>query len=63
MRGGLSTPLCISVSVGVAWSGSAGMEPNALVAAADAALYRAKANGRNRVEVDGAAASAVKRPA
>ena len=63
VRGSLSTPLCVSVSVGVAWSGTAGLDPNALVAAADAALYRAKANGRNRVEVDGAAASAVKQPA
>jgi len=60
VHGGLTTPLCVSVSVGVAWTGTAGLEPNALVAAADAALYRAKANGRNRVESDAADASVVK---
>lgn len=42
----------ITISVGVAqWSG-AGDDLDALVARADAALYRAKAAGRNRVEAD-----------
>ena len=63
VRAGLATPLCVSVSVGVACTGGAGLEPNALIAAADAALYRAKAKGRNRIEADGAAARTVKQPA
>jgi diguanylate cyclase (GGDEF)-like protein len=41
-----------TVSVGAA-SGQSGTDIVALLAAADAALYRAKANGRNRVEVNG----------
>ena len=41
--------LRITASIGVA-SGEAGTPPDDLVAAADAALYRAKNNGRNRVE-------------
>jgi diguanylate cyclase (GGDEF)-like protein len=40
----------VTVSVGAA-SGDAGTDIIALFAAADAALYRAKANGRNRVEL------------
>jgi diguanylate cyclase (GGDEF)-like protein len=39
-----------TVSIGAA-AGQAGTDIVALLAAADAALYRAKANGRNRVEV------------
>jgi diguanylate cyclase (GGDEF)-like protein len=42
-----------TVSVGAA-SGDAGTDIIALFAAADAALYRAKANGRNRVELQDA---------
>lgn len=44
------TPLATSVSIGVA-GGPAGTDLNALLAAADTALYRAKRGGRNRVEV------------
>ena len=41
----------ITVSVGVAFTeGSRYSNPNALIAAADGALYKAKRNGRNRVE-------------
>lgn len=43
-------PLSTSVSIGVA-GGPAGIDLNALLAAADTALYRAKRGGRNRVEV------------
>jgi diguanylate cyclase (GGDEF)-like protein len=44
------TPVATSVSVGVS-GGPAGIDVNALLAAADTALYRAKRGGRNRVEV------------
>jgi len=44
------TPLATSVSVGVA-CGEPGTSWGALLVAADAALYRAKRGGRNRVEV------------
>lgn len=43
-------PLSTSVSIGVA-SGEEDVDLNALLAAADTALYRAKRGGRNRVEV------------
>jgi diguanylate cyclase (GGDEF)-like protein len=39
----------VSVSIGVACTNEAGPDPQALVNAADQALYRAKASGRNRV--------------
>ena len=41
----------LSVSLGVAGTGLYGHDYTALIAAADSALYRAKALGRNRVEV------------
>ncbi len=44
------TPLATSVSIGVA-GGPTGVDLNALLAAADTALYRAKRGGRNRVEL------------
>ena len=43
--------VALSVSLGVAGTGLYGHDYTALVAAADSALYRAKALGRNRVEV------------
>ncbi|MDB4951543.1 MAG: hypothetical protein JWM27_4192 [Gemmatimonadetes bacterium] len=48
-------PLHVTVSVGVAEM-EAGLAPQQLVARADAALYRAKHAGKNRVEMHGAAA-------
>ena len=43
--------LRVTLSLGVACAGSSGPESAALIEAADHALYRAKANGRNRVEM------------
>jgi diguanylate cyclase (GGDEF)-like protein len=42
--------LSVTVSIGVASSGKKNSDPHIVLEAADKALYRAKANGRNRVE-------------
>lgn len=44
-------PLSVTVSIGVATSQEEDWEPDRVLQAADKALYRAKANGRNRVEI------------
>ncbi len=46
----LPAPLSVTVSVGVATSSQPELRPEDVLQAADKALYRAKANGRNRVE-------------
>lgn len=46
----LPPPLSVTVSIGVATSAKNETEPDLVLQAADKALYRAKANGRNRVE-------------
>jgi len=51
----LDPPVTISVGVHT-WSGEGDVEPDALIATADAALYEAKRLGRNRVEVAPSAA-------
>ena len=43
----------ITISVGAATFPDAGDTPESVMRTADAALYRAKANGRNRVETAG----------
>ena len=53
---GSSTPIGVTLSIGVASLEPGMASPEALVGAADAALYRAKSRGRNRVEIAGPAA-------
>jgi diguanylate cyclase (GGDEF)-like protein len=43
-------PIRVTASIGVATMPADGSDPQALIAAADAALYRAKRSGKNRVE-------------
>jgi GGDEF domain-containing protein len=45
-----AAPLSVTVSIGVATSAKNESDPDHVLQAADKALYRAKANGRNRVE-------------
>ena len=45
-----STVLSVTVSIGVAAAAKEPSDPEAVLQAADKALYRAKANGRNRLE-------------
>ncbi len=52
--GGHNTELRVTISIGIASTDGAD-DPTAILAAADALLYQAKANGRNRVEVAKAA--------
>ena len=47
--------LSVTVSIGVAEPGTRYREPERVIQAADKALYRAKHNGRNRVELASAA--------
>lgn len=47
----VDAPLSVTVSLGVAGSAKQTTDPENVLQAADKALYRAKANGRNRVEV------------
>jgi diguanylate cyclase (GGDEF)-like protein len=47
MAGG--RPISVRISLGVASTVESGLDPAVLIAAADAALYQAKASGRDRV--------------
>ena len=50
---GRRAPLGLTASFGVASLRAADLTPGSLLARADAAMYRAKQAGRNRVEFDG----------
>jgi diguanylate cyclase (GGDEF)-like protein len=54
-RAPMSDELSVTVSIGVAEPGTRYREPERVIQAADKALYRAKHNGRNRVELASAA--------
>ncbi len=49
--GSVQPPLRVTVSIGVATLATSRRDLNDLIAAADAAMYRAKAHGRNQVQV------------
>jgi diguanylate cyclase (GGDEF)-like protein len=49
-EGNPSSALSVTISIGVATAATEGSSPETVLASADKALYRAKANGRNRVE-------------
>ncbi len=48
----LHPAVAVTVSVGVAGAATWPVDPDALLARADAACYRAKEGGRNRVEAE-----------
>jgi diguanylate cyclase (GGDEF)-like protein len=50
VEAGLPEPVRVTISIGIACFPSDGVEEHKLFAHADAALYRAKDQGRNRVE-------------
>ena len=50
----VKTELSVTASIGVATSGKKNSTPEEVMKAADKALYRAKAGGRNRIETDSA---------
>jgi diguanylate cyclase (GGDEF)-like protein len=54
-RASAENEVAVTVSIGVAAAGAQGSSPKDIIAAADKALYRAKAGGRNRVEIAGSA--------
>jgi len=59
MRG--LVPTSVTVSVGMAWRTNGAPSPRALLTAADAALYGAKQNGRDRTVIAGASLSSYPR--
>lgn len=56
------TPVCVTASIGISGLGMDGTDEHALVAAADKALYAAKAAGKNRVVLSEGATQAVAPP-
>jgi GGDEF domain-containing protein len=48
----MKTELSVTASIGVATSSKRNSTPEEVIKAADRALYRAKAGGRNRIETD-----------
>lgn len=56
-------PITISVGVASVWSGASKVEPETIISAADAALYRAKNDGRDCVRIAEMAVSPLEMPA
>jgi diguanylate cyclase (GGDEF)-like protein len=54
LDGEMSGPVRVTVSVGTAGTADYPVDPDTLLARADAACYKAKEGGRNRVEADAA---------